>query len=98
VRSYAACDWNLDLSERTEELTQRTEELTQRTGELTQRTEELTQRTEEPTALNARLEGEITQRKVAENQLHQAQKMEALGQLNRRHRARLQQLAHSGYR
>src|SRR5712672_1474034 len=58
---------NLDLSERTEELTQRTEELTQRTEELT--------------ALNARLEGEITQRKVAENQLHQAQKMEALGQL-----------------
>src|SRR6266404_3026959 len=58
---------NLDLSERTEELTHRTEELTQRTEELT--------------ALNARLEGEITQRKVAENQLHQAQKMEALGQL-----------------
>jgi len=58
---------NLDLSERTEELTQRTEELTQRTEELI--------------ALNARLEGEITQRKVAENQLHQAQKMEALGKL-----------------
>ena len=58
---------NLDLDERTEELTQRTEELTQRTEELS--------------ALNTRLEGEITQRKVAENQLHQAQKMEALGQL-----------------
>jgi signal transduction histidine kinase/CheY-like chemotaxis protein len=58
---------NLDLGERTEELTQRTEELTQRTEELS--------------ALNARLEGEITQRKVAENQLHQSQKMEALGQL-----------------
>ena len=49
--------------------------------DLSERTEELTQRTEELTALNARLEGEITQRKVAENQLHQAQKMEALGQL-----------------
>src|SRR3984893_7662591 len=65
---------NLDLSERTEELTQRTEELTQRTEELTQRTEELT-------AANSRLEAEIAQRKVAEDQLHQAQKMEALGQL-----------------
>jgi signal transduction histidine kinase/CheY-like chemotaxis protein len=49
--------------------------------DLSERTEELTQRTEELTALNARLEGEITQRKVAENQLHQSQKMEALGQL-----------------
>jgi signal transduction histidine kinase len=49
--------------------------------DLSERTEELTHRTEELTALNARLEGEITQRKVAENQLHQAQKMEALGQL-----------------
>jgi signal transduction histidine kinase/CheY-like chemotaxis protein len=49
--------------------------------ELSERTEELTQRTEELTALNARLEGEIAQRKVAEDQLHQAQKMEALGQL-----------------
>jgi signal transduction histidine kinase/CheY-like chemotaxis protein len=58
---------NLDLSERTEELTQRTEELTQRTEELT--------------AANSRLEAEIAQRKVAEDQLHQAQKMEALGQL-----------------
>jgi signal transduction histidine kinase len=42
---------------------------------------DLSERTEELSALNARLEGEITQRKVAENQLHQAQKMEALGQL-----------------
>jgi signal transduction histidine kinase/CheY-like chemotaxis protein len=49
--------------------------------DLRERTEELTQRTEELTALNALLEGEITQRKVAENQLHQAQKMDALGQL-----------------
>ncbi len=49
--------------------------------DLSERTEELTRRTEELSALNARLEGEITQRKVAENQLHQAQKMEALGQL-----------------
>ena len=38
-------------------------------------------RTEELTALNSRLEAEITQRKVTEDQLHQAQKMEALGQL-----------------
>jgi signal transduction histidine kinase/CheY-like chemotaxis protein len=58
---------NLDLSDRTEELTQRTEDLTQRTGELI--------------AVNTRLEAEIAQRKAAENQLHQAQKMEALGQL-----------------
>jgi len=65
---------NLDLSERTQELTRRTEELTQRTEELTQRTEELT-------VANSRLETEIAQRKVAEDQLHQAQKMEALGQL-----------------
>jgi signal transduction histidine kinase/CheY-like chemotaxis protein len=42
---------------------------------------DLSERTEELTALNARLEREITQRKVAENQLHQSQKMEALGQL-----------------
>src|SRR6266478_8249875 len=49
--------------------------------DLSERTAELTQRTEELTAANSRLEGEITQRKVAENQLHQAQKMEALGQL-----------------
>jgi len=58
---------NLDLSDRTEELTQRTEDLTQRTEELI--------------AVNTRLEAEIAQRKAAENQLHQAQKMEALGQL-----------------
>jgi signal transduction histidine kinase/ActR/RegA family two-component response regulator len=58
---------NLDLSERTEELTHRTEALTQRTEELI--------------AVNTRLEAEIAQREAAENQLHQAQKMEALGQL-----------------
>ena len=33
------------------------------------------------TAANSRLEAEIAQRKAAEDQLHQAQKMEALGQL-----------------
>ena len=49
--------------------------------DLSERTEELTQRTEELTAANSRLEAEIAQRKVAEDQLHQAQKMEALGQL-----------------
>jgi signal transduction histidine kinase len=49
--------------------------------DLSQRTEELTQRTEELTAANSQLEAEIAQRKVAEDQLHQAQKMEALGQL-----------------
>src|SRR5262245_14464181 len=65
---------NLVLSDRTEELTQRTEELTQRTEELTQRTVELV-------AVNSRLEAEIAQREAAENQLHQAQKLEALGQL-----------------
>ena len=58
---------NLVLSDRTEELTQRTEELTQRTVELV--------------AVNSRLEAEIAQREAAENQLHQAQKLEALGQL-----------------
>ena len=31
--------------------------------------------------MNSRLESEIAQRKLAEDQLHQAQKMEALGQL-----------------
>src|SRR6516162_3213192 len=41
----------------------------------------LRDRTEELTAANSRLETEITQRKVAEDQLHQAQKMDALGQL-----------------
>ena len=48
---------------------------------LRDRTEELTKRTDELTAANSRLETEITQRKVAEDQLHQAQKMDALGQL-----------------
>ena len=49
--------------------------------DLRDRTEELTKRTDELTAANSRLETEITQRKVAEDQLHQAQKMDALGQL-----------------
>src|SRR5215813_10883009 len=49
--------------------------------DLSDRTEELTQRTEELIAVNTRLEAEITQRQAAENQLHQAQKMEALGRL-----------------
>src|ERR1700736_5176574 len=48
---------------------------------LRERTNELTKRTEELTAVNSRLESEIVQRKVAEDQLNQAQKMEALGQL-----------------
>jgi signal transduction histidine kinase/ActR/RegA family two-component response regulator len=42
---------------------------------------ELIGRTKELTAANERLEMEITQRKVAEDQLHQVQKMEAVGQL-----------------
>lgn len=49
--------------------------------DLAERTKELTHRTEELTAVNSRLEAEIAQRNIAENQLHQAQKMEALGQL-----------------
>src|SRR6516162_733986 len=49
--------------------------------DLRDRTEELTKRTDELTAANSRVETEITQRKVAEDQLHQAQKMDALGQL-----------------
>ena len=49
--------------------------------DLGERTKELTTRTEELTAANAQLEAEIAQRKVAEDQLHQVQKMEALGQL-----------------
>jgi len=49
--------------------------------DLSERTEELTRRTEDLAAMNARLEAEIAQREAAENQLHQAQKMEALGQL-----------------
>ena len=48
---------------------------------LGERTEQLTKRTEALTAANLRLEAEIAQRKVAEDQLHQAQKLEALGQL-----------------
>ena len=48
---------------------------------LGERTEQLTKRTEALTAANLRLEAEIAQRKVAEGQLHQAQKLEALGQL-----------------
>ncbi len=48
---------------------------------LSDRTEELTQRTEELVAVNTRLQAEIAQREAAENQLHQAQKLEALGQL-----------------
>jgi C4-dicarboxylate-specific signal transduction histidine kinase len=46
---------------------------------LGQRTEQLTKRTEALAAANSRLEGEIAQRKLAEDQLHQAQKLEALG-------------------
>jgi signal transduction histidine kinase/CheY-like chemotaxis protein len=49
--------------------------------DLKDRTEELTKRTDELIAVNSRLESEIAQRKEAEDQLHQAQKMEALGQL-----------------
>ena len=49
--------------------------------DLSERTGELTKRTEELIAINARLQTEIAQREAAENQLHQAQKMEALGQL-----------------
>lgn len=39
------------------------------------------QRSEQLTAANSRLEAEIAQRKAAEDQLYQAQKTEALGQL-----------------
>jgi C4-dicarboxylate-specific signal transduction histidine kinase len=48
---------------------------------LGERTEQLTKRTEALTAANLRLEAEIAQRKVAEDQLHQAKKLGALGQL-----------------
>jgi signal transduction histidine kinase len=49
--------------------------------DLSQRTQELTKRTEELIAVNTRLQAEIAQREDAENRLHQAHKMEALGQL-----------------
>ena len=49
--------------------------------DLAERTGDLTKRTEELIAANARLQTEVAQREAAENQLHQAQKMEALGQL-----------------
>lgn len=42
---------------------------------------DLTARTTELSAINALLEAEVTQRKMAESQLRQAQKMEAIGQL-----------------
>jgi len=42
---------------------------------------DLTERTKELTAANTRLEGEIAQRRIAEDQLRQANKMEAIGQL-----------------
>ena len=48
---------------------------------LGQQTEQLTTRTEALIAANSRLEAEIAQRKMAEDHLHQAQKLEALGQL-----------------
>jgi signal transduction histidine kinase/CheY-like chemotaxis protein len=49
--------------------------------DLSERTEELTRRTEQLIAVNTRLQAEIAQRQATENRLHQAQKMEALGQL-----------------
>jgi signal transduction histidine kinase len=42
---------------------------------------DLSERTEELIAVNTRLHAEMAQRQAAEHQLHQAQKMEALGQL-----------------
>jgi signal transduction histidine kinase/CheY-like chemotaxis protein len=42
---------------------------------------DLIERTRELTAANTRLEAEIAQRRIAEDQLHQAHKMEAIGQL-----------------
>jgi signal transduction histidine kinase/CheY-like chemotaxis protein len=42
---------------------------------------DLIERTQELTAANTRLEREIAQRRVAEDKLHQAHKMEAIGQL-----------------
>jgi len=49
--------------------------------DLSRRTNQLTKRTAELVTVNTRLEAEIAQREAAENQLHQAQKLEALGQL-----------------
>jgi signal transduction histidine kinase len=49
--------------------------------DLAGRTEELTRQTEQLTAVNSQLAAEISQRKIAEDQLHQAPKMDALGQL-----------------
>jgi signal transduction histidine kinase len=49
--------------------------------DLAERTQELTRRTEELPVVNTRLQAEIAQREDAENRLHQANKMEALGQL-----------------
>jgi signal transduction histidine kinase len=49
--------------------------------DLSERTKELTQRTDELITVNSQLQAEIAQREAAENWLHQAQKMEALGQL-----------------
>jgi len=49
--------------------------------DLSRRTNQLTKRTEELIEVNRRLEAEIAQREAAESQLHQVQKMEALGQL-----------------
>jgi signal transduction histidine kinase len=49
--------------------------------DLSERTEELTKRTEELITANTRLQAEMAQREAAETQLHQAQKMKALGQL-----------------
>jgi len=49
--------------------------------DVSERTYELTKRTEQLIAVNSQLQAEIAQRQEAENRLHQAQKMEALGQL-----------------
>jgi signal transduction histidine kinase/CheY-like chemotaxis protein len=49
--------------------------------DLSKQTKELTKRTEELVAVNTRLQAEIAQREAAESRLHQAQKMEAVGQL-----------------
>lgn len=49
--------------------------------DLSERTDELTRRTEQLITVNTQLQAEIAQREDAENRLHQAHKMEALGQL-----------------